>query len=89
MAKRKSSKKSTYSGLYFEHLHDITGLESEADVYEFIFSGQSMSVKPVWMTVHPQPVEDYWVLNQPYVKFCTRLMSLSLPEEKPETNPHS
>jgi hypothetical protein len=80
MAKRKSPKKSPYSSLHFELLHDITGLEEESSVYDFIFSGQSISVKPVWQTVAPQHIEDYWVLNQPYIKFCTRLMSVLLPD---------
>jgi hypothetical protein len=81
MARKKTSVKSSYSKLHFDHLHDITGLSEEGEVYDFIFSGKSMSVKPVWMTVSPQPVEEYWALNQPYVKFCTRLMSITLPED--------
>jgi hypothetical protein len=81
MARKKANKKAEFSQLHFDHLHDITGLGSEEEVYDFIFSGRSTSVKPVWMTVAPQPVEEYWALNQPYVKFCTRLMSLTIPDE--------
>jgi hypothetical protein len=78
--KRKSIKKSGGYSLPIESLLDSTESPNEENFYELVFSGSSNSVRPVWMTVNPQPQEEYWILNQPYVKFATRLMSLTLPE---------
>lgn len=85
--KKRQKKKNQYISVTIEDLFEITKTESEEDLYSLVFSGTSSSVRPVWLVAAPISMEEYWVINCPYIRFCSRSMSLTLPngETKPKT----
>lgn len=83
MRKRKKVIKSNGYKIPIEDLLDATQSQSEGDFYDLVFSGVSECVRPVWPTVSPRSQEEYWVLNQPYLRLVTRLTTISLPDKDP------
>lgn len=73
--------------LPIETLMKATNCKSVEDFYNFVFSGNSSCVRPVWFTVAQQSEEEYWVLNQPYMKFITRTVTVTLPDTLTQEDP--